>query len=218
MDGVARRRLTDAVTVSRVPIAFAMLLLPRRSVAVSWLFVLGVATDLLDGPLARRLGTDSARGARLDSGADAVFVAASAVAVAATVDQASRRIVGRAAGVVCATRLTTLLLTRRRFGTWSVMHTRLNKATGLGLATVAAVALVRRRMPIGVLGAVAVLAEVAAIEELAMVVTADDYDADRSSLLDRSDGAPHVDRHPRGRRPRVGTAGFDNLVCHRLPR
>lgn len=196
MDGVARRRLTDAVTVSRVPIAFAMLLLPRRSVAVSWLFVLGVATDLIDGPLARRLGTDSARGARLDSGADAVFVAASAVAVVATVDEDPRRIVGRAAGVVCATRLTTLLVTRRRFGTWSVMHTRLNKATGLGLATVAAVALVRRRMPIGVLGAVAVLAEVAAIEELAMVATADEYDVDRSSLLDRpslldrSDGAP----------------------------
>lgn len=196
MDGVARRRLTDAVTVSRVPIAFAMLLLPRRSVAVSWLFVLGVATDLIDGPLARRLGTDSARGARLDSGADAVFVAASAVAVVATVDEDPRRIVGRTAGVVCATRLTTLLVTRRRFGTWSVMHTRLNKATGLGLATVAAVALVRRRMPIGVLGAVAVLAEVAAIEELAMVATADEYDVDRSSLLDRpslldrSDGAP----------------------------
>jgi CDP-diacylglycerol---glycerol-3-phosphate 3-phosphatidyltransferase len=218
MDGVARRRLTDAVTVSRVPIALAMLLLPQRRAAVAWLFVVGVATDLLDGPLARRLGTDSARGARLDSGADAVFVAASAIAVVATLDAASRRIVGRAAGVVGATRLTTLLLTRQRFGTWSVVHTRLNKATGLGLATVTAIALVRRRTPLGALGAIAVLAEVAAIEELAIVVATDEYDADRASLLDRSDGAPARRSVPERSSAGVGTAGIDNLDCRRSPR
>jgi CDP-diacylglycerol--glycerol-3-phosphate 3-phosphatidyltransferase len=188
VENSARGWLADSVTVSRVPIAVAMLLVRRHRNAVAGLFLLGVITDVLDGPLARGLGTSSARGARLDSGADAVFAAASAIIVAAEVDDAKRPLVGRAAAVVAATRLATLLLTRRRFGIWSVMHTRLNKATGLGLATVAAVANVRGRTSIVALGAAAVLAELAAIEELAIVAGAAEYHADRASLLDRSSG------------------------------
>jgi phosphatidylglycerophosphate synthase len=185
MDAAGRRRLTDAVTLSRVPIAAAMLTARRRPVVLSGLFALGATTDLVDGWLARRLGTSSPRGARLDSTADAAFVAASSVVVATTVDAASRRLVVGAAGVVLATRLATLLLTRRRFATWSVMHTRLNKLAGFGLAGISGAALLRGRMPIAALGAAAVLAELAAIEELAIVVGAGEYDADRASLLDR---------------------------------
>lgn len=162
-----------------------MLLVRRRPAAVAALFLLGVTTDVVDGPLARRLGTASVRGARLDSAADAAFVAAATVTVAATVDEAARPLVGSVAGIVGATRLAGVLVTRRRFGAWSVMHTHLNKATGLGLATVVAVALVRKRMPIVALGVIAVLAELAAIEELAIVAVASEFDADRTSLLDR---------------------------------
>jgi hypothetical protein len=67
------------------------------------------------------------------------------------------------------------------------MHTRLNKATGIGLAGVAAVALLRGRMPVVALSAIAALAEVAALEELMVVLSAGDHDPDRTSLLDRHD-------------------------------
>jgi phosphatidylglycerophosphate synthase len=174
--------MADAVTLSRVPIALAMLLVRQRRSVTAGMFFLGVTTDVIDGRLARRLGTPSTRGARLDSAADAVFVAASAVVVSATVNQAARPLVTCGAGVVAVTRLATLLLTRLRFESWSVMHTRLNKATGLGLAGVAAAALLRGRMPMVTLCAVAVLAEAAAVEELAIVLCSPDYDADRTSL------------------------------------
>ena len=186
MEGLVRRRSADAVTMSRVPIALAMLLLPHRRAAVATLFLVGVATDVVDGRLARRFGTASARGARLDSAADAAFVAASTAAVAATVDRAARPVVASVAGIVATTRLATLVVTRCRFGSWSVVHTRLNKATGLALAAVAAAALVRDRMPVLAVGAVAVLAEVATIEELAIVVRSPTYDVDRASLLSSS--------------------------------
>lgn len=183
MKRASRRRLTDAVTLSRLPIALVMLLVRRRRAALAGSFLLGVTTDLIDGPLARHFGTSSARGARLDSMADAAFVAASAFTAAATVDEATRPVVGRVAVVVAVTRLTALFVTRWRFGTWSVVHSRLNKATGLGLASVVSVALVRGRMPTVALCAVAALAEVAAIEELTIVARASEYDADRTSLL-----------------------------------
>lgn len=98
-----------------------MLLVRRRPAGVAGCFVVGVITDLLDGPLARRFGTESDRGARLDSVADAVFVAAFAISASTTVDEASRPWVGRSAWVIAATRFAALLVTHRRFGVWSVM-------------------------------------------------------------------------------------------------
>ena len=149
------------------------------------MFFLGVATDLIDGRLARRFGTSSPRGARLDSAADAVFVAASAVVVYPTVDRAARPRLAYGAGVVTVTRVATLVVTRRRSGSWSIMHTRLNKATGIGLAGVAAVALLRGRMPVAALSAITALAAIAALEELMVVLSASEDDPDRTSLLDR---------------------------------
>lgn len=186
MDGASRRRLTDATTLSRIPIALLMLMVRRHRRAVTCLFVLGAATDVVDGPLARRLGTQSDRGARLDSLADAVLVVAASCTAAATVDVAARQRVGRAAAVVAATRLITLSLTRHRFGTWSVMHTPLNKATGLGLTAVSSVALISGRMPLLALTGVGALAELAAIDELMTVTRSSDYDADGVSVRHRA--------------------------------
>lgn len=177
--------MTDAVTLARVPIAIALLASHRRPrLALVW-YLLGVGTDLVDGPLARRLGTSSVRGARLDSAADAVFVAASTVVVARTIEPPHRRLVVGGAVVVAAIRAATLVVTRQRFGTCSIVHTRLNKATGLALAGIAAVAMARGRMPLGALAAAGVLGGLSAVEELVIVATATEYDVDRTSVLAR---------------------------------
>lgn len=178
-----RRSLPDAITLARLPISAAIVLAPRRPRVVRALFVAGVLTDVVDGPLARRLGTVSRRGARLDTAADASFTVASAMAAVATVPQPMRRRVTDATVAVVAIRTVTLLVTRRRFGTWSVMHTVLNKASGAALACVVTAALTRRRMPIGALAVSAALATIAALEELVIVATAASYDPDRSSLF-----------------------------------
>ncbi len=181
--GPAGTWLTDAITLVRVPIACVMLLVRRHPRALAASFVLGAATDVTDGPLARRLGTASARGARLDSAAGAVFVAASAVTAMTTVDRALRPRVACFAAVVGAARVVALAVTRRRFGRWAIMHTRLNKASGAALGAVAAVSLVRGRMPIAALGLAAVVSELAALEEVVIVARATEYDPDRRSLF-----------------------------------
>lgn len=63
-----------------VPCVFALLGLHWRIAAAC--FVVAVATDLLDGPLARRRGEASALGGLLDHGSDAVFVSSSLMALA----------------------------------------------------------------------------------------------------------------------------------------
>jgi CDP-diacylglycerol--glycerol-3-phosphate 3-phosphatidyltransferase/cardiolipin synthase len=70
----------DLLTLARIPLAAAFLLVPE---AVARLLILGVAatTDLLDGALARRLGS-SRFGAFIDPVADKLFMAAAFLVVA----------------------------------------------------------------------------------------------------------------------------------------
>ncbi|MGH7509504.1 MAG: CDP-alcohol phosphatidyltransferase family protein [Gemmatimonadales bacterium] len=78
--GRARWTAADLLSLLRVPLAVAFVLVPDYG----WrLAIVGAAalTDLLDGPLARRLGS-SAFGALLDPIADKVFMAAAVGVVA----------------------------------------------------------------------------------------------------------------------------------------
>lgn len=79
--------MANALTALRlllaVPFAFLML---RSDVASAWgasaLYCVAIATDLLDGPIARRRGRASARGRLLDHTSDFAFVSAGLFAMA----------------------------------------------------------------------------------------------------------------------------------------
>jgi phosphatidylglycerophosphate synthase len=77
--------LANALTLLRLasaPLCALSILagLPAQALAV---FTFAVATDLVDGPLARRLGEASSLGALLDHATDALFVSLGLAAVAA---------------------------------------------------------------------------------------------------------------------------------------
>lgn len=75
----------NALTLVRLvaaPLAALAILRPAPGVALA-LFALGAATDLLDGPLARRRGEASALGGVLDHATDATFVTLGLAACAA---------------------------------------------------------------------------------------------------------------------------------------
>jgi len=74
-------RAADALSLTRVAAAVALPVVLSRSIdrpGGAWLplglWGVGVATDLLDGPLARRLGGATRHGALLDNAADVTFV------------------------------------------------------------------------------------------------------------------------------------------------
>jgi phosphatidylglycerophosphate synthase len=75
--------MADLLSASRLALAlpFGWLVLGGHALAAA-LFALAVASDLLDGPLARRRGAVSPRGRLLDHGADFAFVTAGLVASA----------------------------------------------------------------------------------------------------------------------------------------
>lgn len=125
------RALPNALSLLRLPLAGAMLLVAPFSPAFFALYLLCGLTDALDGALARRLGLQSALGALLDSVADAMFFA---VALARTLPALNPPgwVWGLIALIVLV-RAAALILARVRFGRMAFLHTWLNKAAGLAV-------------------------------------------------------------------------------------
>ncbi len=173
----------DALSVARIPLACALVAVaPHRGATLS-IFIVGCATDVIDGWWARRKGTTSERGAHLDSVADAVFFAAAAFVVLSTVEFRFGVALAVGVGLVAATRVASLVVTKRRFGRWSIMHTDLNRVSGAALAIATACAISQGRLSLSVLLAVTALAQLAATEELVMVSAAHSYNPDRRGRL-----------------------------------
>lgn len=168
--------MVEAVTVVRVPLAAALPVLPAGLRGP--VFLVAAATDVIDGRLARAWGVTSPQGARLDSIADAVLVVGAGVASLGTIDPSVRRRVALGAGAVVLPRAAALLVTRRRFGRWSIAHTRANKASGVLLGLVTVRALFVGRLSVRGLAVAACVATIAAVEELAIAARADRFDPD----------------------------------------
>ena len=66
--------MANALTVSRIVLSIALLAPPALSPAFLLICALAGVTDMLDGYVARRTGTESELGARLDSIADLILV------------------------------------------------------------------------------------------------------------------------------------------------
>ena len=67
--------MANAITGVRIVLSVALLFCPALSPAFSVLYLTAGITDMIDGAVARRTGTVSAFGAKLDTVADVVFVA-----------------------------------------------------------------------------------------------------------------------------------------------
>ena len=168
------RRLVAAVTASRfvlaVPVAAA-----KPFSAVFWLcYALGMASDALDGPLARALRCQSDSGARLDSFADLALTAALLASLAQTGLFTGLTVwLTAAAGLV---RLAAYAVGWRRFHTFAAIHTVLNKITG---ALLAALPALYALFGCGAGGFVAAAAVVSSSQELILVCRAETLERDR---------------------------------------
>ena len=67
--------MANIITGIRIVLSVALLIFPALSPAFFVLYVAGGLSDMIDGPVARRTGTVSGFGSRLDTFADIVFAA-----------------------------------------------------------------------------------------------------------------------------------------------
>jgi len=173
------RNPANYITLSRIVFAVAMALVPPFSTAFWICYVCGGVSDLLDGPVARRLGMESDAGAKLDSAADLVFAAAVFVASINSAvfpawlwlciaGIALMKIIGYGVGFY-------------RFRTFAGLHTLLNKATG---ACIFAFPLLYAVWGLSAAGIAACgIAFLASLEELIIMLLSKELERDQKSIF-----------------------------------
>lgn len=173
--------IADTVTASRIVLSLVLLFLPLRSMHFLAVYTLSGLTDALDGYLARKNGTVSAFGARLDSIADLCFFGVVILKLLTVVFVELPECMWYAVCAVFAVRLAAYIVGALRYRRFAPLHTWLNKLTG-GAIFLLPYALVFS-YGTGYLRIVCALALLAAAEELAMNIRFKEYRADRKSIL-----------------------------------
>jgi CDP-diacylglycerol--glycerol-3-phosphate 3-phosphatidyltransferase len=144
------------------------------------LFATAGLTDVLDGVVARRTGTSSRLGARLDSLADMVMFG---VMIACAVVWAGSALWAFVPYLiaVAAIRLANLAIAACRFRQFAIIHTWGNKLTGLLIFVGFGVYILTDSLT--ALIPVIAVAALAALEETVILITSAKLDVDRKSML-----------------------------------
>lgn len=125
-----RINLPNALTAARIICAAVLFCVPAGGIGFWTAYTLGGVTDMLDGPIARRTGTVSVFGAKLDSAADAVFLAAAALRLFPLLHQTLSAAMWYMAAAIALVRLAAFTVGRVRRCGAEVPHIRLNKLAG----------------------------------------------------------------------------------------
>jgi len=178
-----RWRLPNLLSASRLVAAPVLLLLALQGHREAFLWLLAVAffTDAIDGTLARLTGQASRFGAMLDSWADVAVYAAVAVSMLLLWPELVRR-EGLAFGAVVASFVVPALVGLVRFRRFTSYHTRLVKLAVA--ATAAGLFLLLLDLAAWPFRIAAVLAVLAALEEVVITLLLAEERSNVSSLLE----------------------------------
>ena len=129
--------IADCLTTARMAGTAALAFLRPLSPAFFFVYALTGLTDVLDGWIARRTGTASDFGARLDSAADLLFYAVVLCRLFPILDARMPPEIWYAVGGVLLLRLLGYAVAAVRYRKFAALHTKLNKLTGLCVFSIA---------------------------------------------------------------------------------
>lgn len=176
--------IPNLLSLFRILFSVSLLLSHRNpAMFIAFYLVMG-ATDFLDGKLARRYHWNSALGAKLDGLGDALFFLCAFVSMLLPPRlefNLTKTLV--TAGVAISFKLLVLIVTRVRFKEWNGMHTYTNKFFGSLLFFSVPLFVWLGEVNYWVLLALAVALTATALEEMAILFTADRYNPDHRGIL-----------------------------------
>ena len=120
----------DTITSVRIAASLFLLFLPLGSVGFLAVYTLTGLTDVLDGWLARKTGTVSDFGARLDSAADLLFYAILLLRLSPVLWRLLPASIWYAVAAIVLVRLAAYVTAAVKYHRFAAMHTWLNKLTG----------------------------------------------------------------------------------------
>ena len=171
----------DTITAVRMAASLILLILPLRSAWFLVVYTLTGLTDALDGWLARKTGTVSEFGARLDSVADLLFYGVLLLRLFPVLWQALPAMIWYAVAAVVLVRLAAYAVAAVKYHRFASLHTWLNKLTGGAVFLLPYV--LARSTGVTYSWAACALALAASLEELAIHFYQKEYRADRKSIF-----------------------------------
>ena len=121
--------IANCITISRILFSLAMILFPPSSIPFAVLYVLCGATDVLDDFAARKLHTESEKGAMLDSTADLLFAVVYALKILPILNLPIGLWIWIV--IIASAKITVILIASKKVHRLSIAHSFGNKLTGL---------------------------------------------------------------------------------------
>ena len=156
------KRIPNIITVSRIILSIIILLINPNSIMFIVLYIACGLSDIVDGFIARKFSLQSVLGAKLDSIADMVFLVVVFIKFLPIIKVPSFIISWIM--IIAIIRVTSLLIVRLKYRTFAVLHTYLNKLTGI---TLLLFPLAYKVFDVEILASlVCIIASIAALEEI----------------------------------------------------
>ena len=171
----------DTITAVRMAASLILLIFPLRSAWFLAVYTLAGLTDALDGWLARKTGTASAFGARLDSIADLLFYGVLLLRLFPVLRQALPVSVWYVVTAVALVRMVAYAVAAVKYHRFASLHTRLNKLTGGAIFLLPYILAISTGVVYS--WTVCALASAASLEELAIHLRQKCYCADVKGIL-----------------------------------
>jgi len=180
------KQLPNIISVARFIFSCFLLLCNQSPILFLTAYLLCGLSDVLDGYTARKYKWESRAGEQLDSLSDFVFYVIVIYLLITSTDILGQLwlIVGIIATFII--RIANLIITKAKFHTWGMLHSWGNKGVGLFLYVYIAITF-WYGMASFISGVFLCLAAIlSAVEEMVILISSEEYDANRGSFFTQS--------------------------------
>ena len=181
---LANKNLPNYITTVRIAGTASLLFVKPLSTAFLIIYTIAGITDALDGFIARKMGTISEFGSKLDSIADLLLYGVMIIKLFPILWVKLPHKIWFVVGSVILLRVCSYIYAGKKYHRFSAQHTYMNKVSGLLAFGVPYMAITTATAPYcWVLGGVSMIAS---IEEIAIHIVSETYDSDRKSIFSKS--------------------------------
>jgi len=173
------KSIPNYITLSRIIFSLLLIIVKPLSVAFYTIYIICGFSDIMDGFIARRTGTESGIGAKLDSLADAIMVGVLLAILYPIVNPTTEVVIWII--LIAIIRLASIVVAIKKYKSFASIHTYGNKITGIILFIFPMLlSYFNTKITINV---ICVVASLSAIEELIIQLTSNQLQLNKKSIF-----------------------------------
>lgn len=175
------RTIPNWISLSRVILSIVLIFIKPLSIAFYAIYIICGFSDIIDGFIARKTGSTSKLGAKLDSIADFIMVAVLLVVLYPIINLTNKMVIWVI--LIGIIRLASMFIALKKYKTFAFIHTYGNKFTGIALFIFPLfLPFIDTTVLIYI---ICVVASVSAIEEFIIQLTSNELHVNRHSIFSK---------------------------------